>query len=66
MLHRHTGQSRPPYLLGVNRKRLRRLMKEAGIAEWMRDYNHNRIHQGLDYDIPWQRYRPNSGLVCAA
>jgi putative transposase len=39
---------------------------EAGIAEWMRDYNHHRIHQGLDYDIPWQRYRPNSGLVCAA
>jgi putative transposase len=39
---------------------------EAGIAEWMRDYNHHRIHQALDYAIPWQLYRPNSGLAQAA
>jgi putative transposase len=39
---------------------------EAGIAEWMRDYNHERIHQALDYAIPWQLYRPNSGLAQAA
>jgi putative transposase len=39
---------------------------EAGIAEWMRDYNHHRIHQALDYAIPWELYRPNSGLAQAA
>ena len=25
---------------------------EAGIAEWMRDYHHQRIHEALDYAIP--------------
>jgi putative transposase len=39
---------------------------ETGIAEWMSDYNHHRIHQALDYAIPWQLYRPNSGLAQAA
>ena len=39
---------------------------EAGIAEWMRDYNHHRIHEALDYAIPWQLYRPESGLAQAA
>lgn len=39
---------------------------EAGIAEWMHDYNHHRIHQALDYAIPWKLYRPNSGLAEAA
>jgi putative transposase len=39
---------------------------EAGIAEWMRDYNHHRIHQALDYAIPWHLYRPESGLAQAA
>jgi putative transposase len=39
---------------------------QAGIAEWMRDYNHERIHEALDYAIPWQVYRPESGLAEAA
>jgi putative transposase len=39
---------------------------EAGVAEWMSDYNHHRIHERLDYAIPWQLYRPNSGLAEAA
>jgi putative transposase len=39
---------------------------EAGIAEWMRDYNHHRIHQALGYAIPWELYRPDSGLAQAA
>jgi putative transposase len=39
---------------------------EAGIAEWMRDYNHERVHQALDYAIPWQLYRPESGLAQTA
>ncbi|RPJ33753.1 MAG: hypothetical protein EHM17_09230 [Verrucomicrobiaceae bacterium] len=32
----------------------------------MGDYNHERIHQALDHAIPWQLYRPNSGLAQAA
>lgn len=39
---------------------------EAGIAEWMGDYNHHRIHQALDYAIPWHLYRPKSTLAHAA
>ena len=39
---------------------------EAGIAEWMGDYNHHRIHQALDYAIPWHLYRPESKLAHAA
>jgi putative transposase len=39
---------------------------EAGIAEWMHDYNHHRIHERLDYAIPWQLYRPESRLAEAA
>jgi putative transposase len=39
---------------------------QAGVAEWMRDYNHERIHEALDYAIPWQVYRPESGLAEAA
>ena len=39
---------------------------EAGIAEWMRDYNHHRIHEALEYAIPWQLYRPEFGLAQAA
>jgi putative transposase len=39
---------------------------DAGIAEWMHDYNHHRIHEALDYSIPWELYRPNSGLAQAA
>ena len=39
---------------------------EAGIAEWMGDYNHHRIHQALDYAIPWHLYRPKSKLADAA
>ena len=39
---------------------------EAGIADWICDYNHHRIHENLDYAIPWQLYRPESGLAQAA
>lgn len=38
---------------------------KAGIDEWMNDYNHQRIHQTLDYATPWSRYRP-LGLARAA
>ena len=34
---------------------------EAGVAEWMHDYNHERIHQKLDYRRPWHLYRPAYG-----
>lgn len=39
---------------------------ERGIARWMDDYNHHRIHQSLDYRKPWELYRPQSGLASAA
>lgn len=39
---------------------------EAGIARWMEDYNHHRIHQGLGYATPWECYRPGRGLASAA
>lgn len=39
---------------------------ESGIAEWMEDYNHHRIHQAHGYAIPWHLYRPESTLAHAA
>lgn len=47
---------------------------EAGVAAWMHDYNHERIHQALSYQRPWRLYRPpavgepapESGLAKAA
>jgi len=39
---------------------------EKGISEWMHDYNHERIHEALDYAIPWDVYRPKSDLAQAA
>jgi len=29
------------------------------IGKWMEFYNHQRKHQGLDYEVPWALYRPN-------
>lgn len=37
-----------------------------GVARWIDDYNHQRIHQALGYAKPWQHYRPQSGLAEAA
>jgi putative transposase len=34
---------------------------KAGVAVWMHDYNHERIHQALGYQMPWQLYRPPAG-----
>jgi len=34
---------------------------EAGVGQWMREYNHERIHQHLGYRKPWQCYRPPPG-----
>jgi putative transposase len=34
---------------------------EAGVAVWLHDYNHERIHQALGYQMPWQLYRPPAG-----
>lgn len=39
---------------------------ERGVARWMDDYNHRRIHQALDYQRPWDRYRPQADLAEAA
>lgn len=39
---------------------------ERGVARWMDDYNHRRIHQALDYRKPWDCYRPQAGLAEAA
>jgi putative transposase len=39
---------------------------ERGVARWMDDYNHRRIHQALDYCKPWDCYRPQAGLAEAA
>lgn len=39
---------------------------EAGVSRWMQDYNHERIHQGLDYECPWSLYRPQPSLAEAA
>ena len=36
---------------------------EEGVNRWMNDYNHARIHQGLDYECPWTLYRPGSELA---
>ena len=36
---------------------------EAGVSRWMKDYNHERIHQGLDYECPWPLYRTNPELA---
>ena len=30
----------------------------ARIGKWMNFYNHRRKHQTLDYDVPWNLYRP--------
>jgi putative transposase len=32
----------------------------ARIDKWMDFYNHRRKHQSLDYEIPWNHYRPGS------
>lgn len=39
---------------------------ERGVARWLDDYNHRRIHQALDYSKPWDCYRPQTGLAEAA
>ena len=39
---------------------------ERAIAQWMKDYNHHRIHQALGYTTPWENYRPTGGLATAA
>jgi transposase InsO family protein len=39
---------------------------KAAMGRWMSDYNHERIHQGLDYECPWSLYRPKPGLAEAA
>lgn len=39
---------------------------EQGVSRWMEDYNHHRIHQALDYRLPWSIYRPQSKLAEAA
>jgi putative transposase len=39
---------------------------ERGVARWMDDYNHRRIHQALGYRKPWDCYRPQAGLAEAA
>lgn len=36
---------------------------QASIAQWMGDYHHERIHEALEYAIPWQLYRPQSRLA---
>ena len=38
----------------------------AGVNRWMNDYNHERIHQSLDYAKPWSIYRPATELAQAA
>ena len=30
----------------------------ANVGKWMNFYNHDRIHQALDYQTPWSHYRP--------
>lgn len=39
---------------------------ERGVARWLGDYNHRRIHQALGYRKPWDCYRPQAGLAEAA
>lgn len=39
---------------------------EQGVANWLDDYNHRRIHQALGYQVPWSIYRPQSRLAEAA
>ena len=39
---------------------------EAGVGRWIDGYNHRRIHQALDYNRPWELYRPESKLAEAA
>ena len=39
---------------------------EEGVNRWMKDYNHARIHQRLDYECPWTLYRPGSEFAEAA
>ncbi len=39
---------------------------EQGVSRWMKDYNHERIHEALDYECPWSLYRPNQDLAEAA
>ena len=39
---------------------------ERGVTRWLTEYNHERIHQGLDYARPWEVYRPEKNLAQAA
>ncbi len=39
---------------------------EQGVSRWMKDYNHERIHEGLDYECPWSLYRPKPDFAEAA
>ena len=39
---------------------------ERGVNRWINDYNHERIHESLDYECPWSLYRPNQDLAEAA
>jgi putative transposase len=39
---------------------------EQGVSRWMKDYNHERIHEGLDYECPWSLYRPQPDFAEAA
>ena len=39
---------------------------EEGLDRWMSCYNHRRIHQTLNCQRPWERYRSDSELAEAA
>lgn len=39
---------------------------ERGVNRWLGEYNHERIHQHLDYARPWEVYRPGKNLAQAA
>jgi putative transposase len=39
---------------------------EAGVSRWMNDFNHERIHQSLEYAKPRSIYRPATELAQAA
>jgi transposase InsO family protein len=38
---------------------------EAGVNRWMNVYNHERIHQSLNYEKPWSVYRPATKVAQA-
>ncbi len=36
---------------------------EQGVSRWMKDYNHERIHEELDYECPWALCRPKPDIA---